>query len=170
MMPSSPSATLPGPDGLIFTPFQPHAFSFPPKMSSLPEYFPVAFDAGLLCFETQVHPDQFGNTPIEMLIYEGGNPVLTGQNPASAIAGLKAIPYMVDITLYVDETAEFADLLLPDVTYLERWAWEGMWSVEDELKISNLWSSMHGIPSADIYIELANRLGFMTGRSASVRF
>ncbi|MBK6554149.1 MAG: molybdopterin-dependent oxidoreductase [Rhodocyclaceae bacterium] len=166
MMPSSPSATLPGPDGLIFTPFQPHAFSFPPKMSSLPEYFPVAFDAGLLCFETQVHPDQFGNTPIEMLIYEGGNPVLTGQNPASAIAGLKAIPYMVDITLYVDETAEFADLLLPDVTYLERWAWEGMWSVEDEgIQIQQpVVEPLHGIPhSADIYIELANRLGFMTG-------
>ncbi|CAB1368452.1 molybdopterin-dependent oxidoreductase [Denitratisoma oestradiolicum] len=166
MMPTSPATTLPGPDGLIFTPFQPHAFSFPPKMSSIPEYFPVAFDAGLLCYETQAHPEQYGNTPIEMLINEGGNPVLTGMNTQSTIEGLKAIPYMVDITLYVDETALFADLVLPDVTYLERWAWEGMWSVEDEgIQIQQpVVQPLYGIPhSADIYIELANRLGTMTG-------
>ena len=166
MMPETPATTLPGPDGLIFTPFQPHPFSFPPRMSSIPEYFPVAFDAGLLAFETQAHPEKYGNTPIAMLINEGGNPVLTGQNPRSAIAGLKAIPYMVDITLYVDETALFADLVLPDATYLERYGWEGMWSVEDEgVQIQQpVVQPLYGIRhSADVYIELANRLGFMTG-------
>ncbi|MCG3170100.1 MAG: Nitrate reductase [Pseudomonadales bacterium] len=166
MMPQSPATTLPGPDGLIFTPFQPHAFAFPPKMIAVPEYFPVAFDAGLLCFEAQAAPERYGVTPIEMLINEGGNPVMTGQNPSSAIAGLKAIPYLVDITLYVDETALFADLVLPDVSYLERWGWEGMWSVEDEgIQIQQpVVEPLYGIRhSADVYIELAHRLGIMTG-------
>lgn len=167
MMPSAPETVLPGPDGLIFTPFQPHAFSFPPKMTTtVAEFFPVAFDAGLLAFETQAHAEHYGTTPIEMLLYEGGNPVMTGMNPQSAIDGLKAIPFMVDITLYVDETALFADLLIPDVSYLERYGWEGMWSVEDEgIQIQQpVIEPLYGIRhSADIYIELANRLGIMTG-------
>lgn len=166
MMPESPATTLPGPDGLIFTPFQPHAFTFPPKMLSLPEYFPVAFDAGLLCFETQANPESYASTPIEVFINEGGNPVMTGQNPSSVIAGLMAIPFVIDITLYVDETALFADLVLPDVTYLERWGWEGMWSVEDEgIQIQQpVVEPLYGIRhSADVYIELARRLGIMTG-------
>lgn len=166
MMAESPATTMPGPDGLIFTPFQPHEFRFPPKVASLPEYFPIAFDAGLLAYETQAHPERYGTTPIEMLIFEGGNPVLTGQNPGTTIAGLKAIPFMVDITLYLDETALFADLLLPDATYLERWGWEGMWSMEDEgIQIQQpVVPPLYGIRhSADVYIELANRLGIMTG-------
>jgi len=126
----------------------------------------VAIDAGLLCFEAQAHPEQYASKPIEMLFYEGGNPVMTGMNPESTIEGLKAIPFVVNITLYVDETALVADLVIPDVSYLERYGWEGMWSVEDEgiqiqqPVIEPLYGIRHG---ADIYIELANRLGIMTG-------
>ncbi|QDX81622.1 hypothetical protein B9N43_10380 [Denitratisoma sp. DHT3] len=166
MMHEMPATTLPGPDGLIATPFQPIPFNFPPKLTTIQEFFPMAFDAGLLAYETQAHPELYSSTPIEMLIFEAGNPVLTGQNPKSAIAGLKAIPYVVDITLYVDETALFADLVLPDVTYLERYGWEGMWSVEDEgVQIQQpVVEPLYGVRhSADIYIELASRLGFMTG-------
>jgi anaerobic selenocysteine-containing dehydrogenase len=40
------------------------------------------------------------------------------------------IPYIVAVTPFYSESAALADLILPDVTYLERWSWDDMVSYE----------------------------------------
>lgn len=156
-----------GPDGLVAYGFAPEEFSFPPKSIMLTEYFPLAFTPGLACFEAQLEPEKYAITsPTQLLIYDSGNPVLTGHNPTRVMESLRTIPYLVDITLYVDETALFADMVIPDVTYLERWGWEGTWSVEDEgLTIQRpVVEPLYGIKhNADLYIELAQALGIQKG-------
>lgn len=163
----SPATLSGGPDGLVTYGFPPEEFSFPPKSITLTEYFPLAFTPGLACFEAQLEPEKYRiASPTQLLIFDSGNPILTGHNPGRVMESLKTIPYVVDITIYLDETALFADLVIPDVTYLERWGWEGTWSVEDEgLTIQRpVVEPLYGIRhNADLYIELAQALGIQTG-------
>ncbi len=38
----------------------------------------------------------------------------------------KLIPFIVSVDVAISESTALADLILPDVTYLERWTWEDM--------------------------------------------
>lgn len=49
----------------------------------------------------------------------GSNPVFSA--PASFREALKKVPFVVTSSLFLDETAEESDLVLPDCTALERW-------------------------------------------------
>ncbi|NQT46256.1 MAG: molybdopterin-dependent oxidoreductase [Candidatus Omnitrophica bacterium] len=42
----------------------------------------------------------------------------------------KLLPYIVSINPFYTESSALADLILPDVTYLERWSWDDMVSYE----------------------------------------
>ena len=55
-----------------------------------------------------------------MLIQTRSNFVKTSLPKKYVEAALKKIPFMVSITMEIDETAEFADIVLPDLHYLER--------------------------------------------------
>lgn len=60
-------------------------------------------------------------------------PVYANANMQENIDILKnesVIPYHVSVTPFYSESASLADLILPDVTYLERWTWEDMASYE----------------------------------------
>ena len=165
-VPEAPAHLQPGPDGVVNHAHGEPELAYPPQTVTLMEYFPASFTPGLACYEAQLEPEKFNVTPIDTLIFECGNPVLTGQNPSRVIKGLTQIPFLVDITIYLDETAEFADLILPDATYLERWSVEGNWSIEDEgimiqrPVVEPLYETRH---SADVFIELARDLGILTG-------
>ncbi len=164
---------VPGPDGtlscqLVNTTVQ---MTYPPKSVSLHEYFPITCTNGLMHYDAQLHPEKYNVQPVEMLIMEFSNPVMTGQNPGLVIEGLRKIPFFVDITTYLDETAHYADLVLPDTIYLERLdivgaAARSIWSVEDEgiLLQQPVVAPPPGVrQSSNIYIELANALGILTG-------
>lgn len=169
--------TIPGPDGVVGHHLTGGTYSasaaYPPESITFHEYFPITCTNGLIHYEGQLHPEKYNVMPIDTLIMEYSNPIITGQNPAVVIEGLKKIPFFVDITIYLDETAEFADLILPDTTYLEHWEVVGIpnqaiWSVEDEGPmiqrpvVEPLYDTR---PSADIYIQLATELGILTGAS-----
>ena len=169
------SSTIPGPDGVVTHYLAGAEYeastAYPPDSITFHEYFPVTGTNGLIHYEGQAHPEKYNVTPIDTLIMECSNPIITGQNPAVVIEGLKKIPFFADITIYLDETAQFADLILPDTTYLEHWEIVGMprrtmWSVEDEgimiqrPIVEPLYDTR---PSANVYIELASALGIQTG-------
>lgn len=164
---------MPGPDGTLTCHMvnTPVPMTYPPKSMSLHEYFPTTCTNGLMHYDAQLHPEKYNTQPVDMLIMEYSNPIMTGQNPGLVIEGLKKIPFFVDITTHLDETAHFADLVLPDTIYLERWevvgvAARSIWSVEDE---GVLLQQPAAVPppgvrqSSNIYIELANALGIQTG-------
>lgn len=57
--------------------------------------------------------------PIEVLFVAGANPAYTLPNTARVKKALDRIPFIVSFSSFMDETAQMADLLLPDHTYLE---------------------------------------------------
>jgi len=59
--------------------------------------------------------------PIEMLFLYGANPVYHSTVSESYVSALKQIPSIVSFASFMDETTQYADLILPDSIYLEKW-------------------------------------------------
>jgi anaerobic selenocysteine-containing dehydrogenase len=59
--------------------------------------------------------------PIEMLMLNGANPLYDSLHPDRLVKTLKQIPTIVSFSPFHDETTQWADLVLPDTTYLEKW-------------------------------------------------
>ncbi|UCH19577.1 MAG: molybdopterin-dependent oxidoreductase [Deltaproteobacteria bacterium] len=59
--------------------------------------------------------------PIDVLGVVGSNPVYTAPDTLSTKEAFEKIPLVVSFSSYMDETAEMADLILPNHIYLERY-------------------------------------------------
>ena len=59
--------------------------------------------------------------PIEMLLVHDANPMYESPEPDRLISALKQIPTVVSFSSFMDETTRYADLILPDSIYLEKW-------------------------------------------------
>ncbi len=105
------------------------------------------------------------------------NPAYTNPDCRTQLAVLKdetLIPFLVAVDVAMSETAELADLVLPDTTYLERWAWDDMVSPEQRREYY-IRQPMHpplgearNFP--DVVCELARRLGLDLGFSSAEEF
>jgi anaerobic selenocysteine-containing dehydrogenase len=60
-------------------------------------------------------------SPIEMLFVAGSNPLYTLPDTTATREAFAKIPLVVSFSSYMDETAEMADLILPNHMYLERY-------------------------------------------------
>lgn len=61
--------------------------------------------------------------PVELLLLHYANPVFSKPGAAKWAQALAKVPFVVSFSPIFDESARWADLLLPDQTYLERWDW-----------------------------------------------
>ena len=60
--------------------------------------------------------------PVEVLMLYYTNPLLSSPNVATWRKALDKVPFIVSTSPFLDETTqEYADVILPDHTYLERW-------------------------------------------------
>jgi molybdopterin-containing oxidoreductase family molybdopterin binding subunit len=94
----------------------------PPVSVELKELFPVVPYSSTM-FEEAVSNAERYRFPFgrpEALINIHSNSMMSCSTPEKMGQALKCIPFIVAITLHLDETAEFADLVLPDAHYLER--------------------------------------------------
>ncbi|MCY0884669.1 MAG: molybdopterin-dependent oxidoreductase [Firmicutes bacterium] len=90
--------------------------------------------------------------------------MLTATDPAT---GAYRIPHVVVIDAYDSETVAFADLVLPDTTYLERWDAASLLDrpisepdgPADSIRQPVLNPPPGVRPAGDVLVELANRLG-----------
>jgi anaerobic selenocysteine-containing dehydrogenase len=60
-------------------------------------------------------------SPIDALLLYYSNPLAAAPNPDEWRAALGRIPFIASFSPFLDETARFADLVLPDVLPYERW-------------------------------------------------
>lgn len=84
------------------------------RVQNLPEFsgeYPVATLADEII--------QPGEGQIKAMITIGGNPVLSTPNGKRLAKAFKQLEYMVAIDIYVNETTQFADIILPSTTGLE---------------------------------------------------
>ncbi len=83
---------------------------------------------------------------------------------ASIMKDEKLMPFLVTSTIVYDESSALADLILPDVTYLERWDWEDMVSANQIAEFYIRQPLVKPLGEArcqgDVWPELAKRLGF----------
>lgn len=58
----------------------------------------------------------------QVLLLDGANPVFTAPRAWGVRDAIQKVPYIVSFGQFLDETSEFADLILPDHTFLESWS------------------------------------------------
>ena len=114
----------PGEDGMIKPePHQLHpgpVFKYPPDSTHLMEWFPIGFDAGQLNTETLLEPGRFGldYKPEAMLIYHS-NPWWNLPETDKVQKIFEQMKFVVAIEIQETESTQWADVFLPDLTFLE---------------------------------------------------
>jgi anaerobic selenocysteine-containing dehydrogenase len=114
----------PGEDGMLKPePHQLHpgpVFKYPPDSSHLSEFFPIGFDAGQLNAETLLNPERFGldYRPEAMLIYHS-NPWWNMPETDKIEEIFRRMKFVVAIEIQETESTQWADVFLPDRTFLE---------------------------------------------------
>ncbi|MBI5117235.1 molybdopterin-dependent oxidoreductase [Candidatus Poribacteria bacterium] len=59
--------------------------------------------------------------PLNTLFLYYSNPLYSFAEPRRMLAAVRTIPFVVSFSPFMDESCKYADLILPDHTYLERW-------------------------------------------------
>ena len=114
----------PGEDGMLKPePHQLHPappFKYPPDSTHLMEWFPIGFDAGQLNTETILEPWRFGleYEPEAMLLYHS-NPLWNMPETDKVEKIMRRMKFVVAIDIHLTESTQWADVFLPDQTYLE---------------------------------------------------
>ncbi|MBI4257797.1 MAG: molybdopterin-dependent oxidoreductase, partial [Thaumarchaeota archaeon] len=145
-----------------------------PKRLDLFELFPVAAYSSAMMIPALLEPNKFGfdtDSPIpEILLMYRENPVKNTIAPEIVVEALKKIPFIVNFAVELDDTSNIADLVFPDIHYLERLA-ESMYNRVDE---PGFWYAAKPSMSppfdppydklcnnAEVLLEVADRAGFL---------
>jgi anaerobic selenocysteine-containing dehydrogenase len=170
-----------GPDGLMQPadyiakyqkPYPGSPAKVPVKLD-LQELFPASlFTRGLYPWGIN-EPEKFGLTyQPEMMIHCRTNLMMNSHNPEEMAETLKKLKFQVSMGVFIDETCEFADIMLPDAHDFERWDMfpandpyafiapgPGWWYWLMRQPVVPLPDEVR--PWVDVYIELAKRLGML---------
>jgi len=180
----------PAPDGSLQRgPAHQLPTGYPPKLEELErvyesghinkidlgDLFPAGFDNCHLAYVGILEKEKY-KIPytIKAMLIEHSNPVHSSGNKEIVAEALKKIPFIASIALFIDETTEFADIVLPESHFLERYdflvnnrcawaAWIGKYHFIETLRqpvIKPLYNTKSGW---EILIELADRAGFLYG-------
>ncbi len=169
----------PGYDGVVAPKREavPVPFKYPPDVD-LAQYYPNRHTLPHMAWKVVLDPAKYGIPyELEALMIYGGNPITNNSNPDEAIAALCKIPFVVNIAYIYDEAAELSDILLPEPALLERFGIQALGTghfvqAQDAymLQTSGVLARMPVIPlqhqtrqADDIYLELAERIGFLYG-------
>ena len=98
----------------------PVPFKFPADSLQMMEWFPLGMDAGHIAVDAVLNPERYhlDYTPEVLLTYHS-NPVWNMPAQEKVRQAIATFDYVISIDVVVNETTEWADLILPDHTYLE---------------------------------------------------
>ncbi|HET7011993.1 MAG TPA: molybdopterin-dependent oxidoreductase, partial [Anaerolineales bacterium] len=104
---------------------------------------------------------------IDLLLIHGANPMFELPASAGFAEAIRRVPFVVSFSPFVDETAVWSDLILPDHTYLESWGYQVPAPGADRPAVSSQQPVVRPLyntrATADVLLALAARLG---GRAA----
>lgn len=144
-----------------------------PECLDLREIFPVALFTRAMYPFTIADPERYG-IPYkpEILLHCRTNLMMNSHNAKMMEESLKKIPFMVSFCRQIDETSEFADIILPDTHELERddlfaindpyawivpgpgnWYWQTRRSIVEPAYEARNWG--------EVLFEMAARLGIL---------
>lgn len=168
----------PGPDGVVQPKSEAVAvpFKYPPDID-LRQFYPNRHTTPFLVWKTILDPKKYGiDYEVDTMMIYGASPVTGNADPEKAIAGLSKVPFVVTIAYLYDESAMLSDILLPEHALLERFGVQKLGDhfvqavdsvslrVKGVLARQPVVEPLHNTKQADeIYIELAERVGFLYG-------
>ncbi len=159
----------PGEDGMMKP--QPHMlhpmvpFCYPPNTFQTLEFFPLGLDPGHLVADNILNPERFGfDFKPEAMLIEHSNPLWNINGTAKVMEVFKMMDFIVAIDVVLNESTEWADIVLPDHTYLESYHLfmieppevVGHWLRQPVIK--PLYDSRD---ANDIFMELSARIGML---------
>src|SRR3990167_9229789 len=91
------------------------------KSINLFELFPVAYHSNPFAARTITEPERYKNLALQpkMLIQHRANMAFTGGGKEIMSEVLRKVPFIVSITSELEETTDFADIVIPGLHYLE---------------------------------------------------
>jgi anaerobic selenocysteine-containing dehydrogenase len=143
----------------------PVPFKFPADSLQMMEWFPLGMDAGHIAVDCMLNPGKyrFEAAPEVLLTYHS-NPVWNMPGQEKVRQAMSMFDYVISIDVMVHETSEYADLLLPDHTYLESTC---LVTCEPPV-VTGLALRQPAVPplydtrdATDILIDIAERCGFL---------
>ncbi len=100
---------------------------------------------------------------IDLLLIHSANPMYELPAAAGFAEAIARVPFVVSFSPFVDETAVWADLILPDHTYLESWGYQVPSPGADRPVVSSQQPVVRPLydtrAAADVLLGLASRLG-----------
>lgn len=143
----------------------PVPFKFPPDSLQLIEWFPLGMDCGHLSVDAMLNPERYHlDFRPEVLLTYHSNPVWNMPGTPKVLEAMRKFDYVISIDVLVTETTEWADLILPDHTYLE----STLLVMCEPPVVQGLALRQPAVPplydtrdATEILIEIADRLGFL---------
>ncbi len=100
---------------------------------------------------------------IDMLLIHGTNPIFELPPAAGFAEAITQVPFVISFSPFVDETAVWADLILPDHTYLESWGYQVPSPGAERPVVSSQQPVVRPLydtrATADVLLALASRMG-----------
>jgi len=100
---------------------------------------------------------------VDLLFIYGANPLFELPAAAGFAEAIRQVPYVVSFSPFVDETAVWSDLILPDHTYLEGWGYQIPSPGADRPAVSSQQPTVQPLydtrSTADVILALAAKLG-----------
>lgn len=166
---------------LVFhMPYPPHE-AVAPQSLGLQDLFPMAMVSAFVASEDR---EKFWQKfkidyRAEMMINLGANSIMSVGNPGVVAEALKQIPFIVSFDLFLNEFTDFADIVLPDRSYLERMdfapnypfifnhpAGMGDWTYPIRQPMVNPGPNRRYF--TEVMLELADRIGILDGMNMVV--
>lgn len=98
----------------------PVPFKFPADSLQMMEWFPLGMDPGHIAVDAVLNPERYHiDYRPEVLLTYHSNPVWNMPAQHKVRQAIESFDYVISIDVVVNETTEYADLILPDHTYLE---------------------------------------------------
>ncbi len=100
--------------------------------------------------------------PVEALFLYDANPVYGTPGGEKFIRAFDKIPFIVSFATFMDESAQYADLILPEPTFLERWQddyFEGLGYPGVGLRQPVLPPLHDTMNTADFFLQVAHEMG-----------
>ncbi|MCK4926534.1 molybdopterin-dependent oxidoreductase, partial [Candidatus Aerophobetes bacterium] len=123
---------------------------------------PIGEGQGMVLYDTLLTGEPY---PIKAMIIQGSNPLLSWPNSNKLREALGKLDFLVVMSVFMSETAQLADIVLPAATFMEK----------DDIIVDIYWME-YGIPyvmlrkkvlqfeearsDAEFWLELAKRMGY----------
>jgi anaerobic selenocysteine-containing dehydrogenase len=171
---------LPFPDSLYQHAYTPLTYSN--NDMSMFHIMPFNHNDPHFVYPCQLDPEPLKQQRAELLFCYAVNPLKSWGNHGEMEEYLKTYKYMIMCDYHLNDSSYFADLILPEATYLERYDFppNGAMNHHTIGLLSTLWAypirqpaiaSRDNAPSGmEIFLELAERLGVTAGLNATINF